>query len=124
MFGGVCEWFYQALAGINPDPESPGFKHIVIRPYLLGDISHVEAKYRSVHGEIKSSWLRNRDEFHLSVTVPGSCTATILLPDIGKHSILESGRPLASGADVHTLGIREGRNVLRVDSGSYHFSMV
>jgi alpha-L-rhamnosidase len=47
MFGGVCQWFYRSLAGINPDEEEPGFRHIVIRPYLLGDLTWVKAAYDS-----------------------------------------------------------------------------
>jgi alpha-L-rhamnosidase len=124
MFGGVCEWFYQALAGINPDPASPGFKHIVIRPYLLGDLSHVEAKYRSIHGEIKSSWVRNEEEFNWSLTIPGNCAATVLLPNIGKSMVQESGQPLARAVGVRSLGLREGRVALRVESGIYNFSVV
>ncbi len=28
MFGDISAWFYKAIAGINPDPQAPGFKHI------------------------------------------------------------------------------------------------
>ena len=38
MFGDISAWFYQTLAGINPDPETVGFKHIIIKPQLLGDV--------------------------------------------------------------------------------------
>jgi len=124
MFGGVCEWFYQALAGISPDPQSPGFKHVLIKPYLLGDLSHVEARYRSVHGEIRSSWTKNEEEFNLSLTIPGNCTATVLLPDTSRSRIQESGQPLARAAGVHSLGLREGRAVFKVESGSYSFKVV
>ena len=33
MFGSVDAWFYNTLAGIRPDPEKPGFEHIIIKPY-------------------------------------------------------------------------------------------
>jgi alpha-L-rhamnosidase len=124
MFGGVCAWFYRALAGINPDPVSPGFKHILIKPYLLGNLSHVEARYRSVHGEIRSSWVREKEEFNLSLTIPGNCAATVLLPNTGRSRIQESGQPLARAAGVRSLGLREGRAALRIESGSYNFSVV
>ena len=32
MFGDVSAWFYKALAGIQPDPRSPGFKHFFDHP--------------------------------------------------------------------------------------------
>jgi len=34
MFGDISAWFYKYLAGIRPDPELPGFKRVLIRPYL------------------------------------------------------------------------------------------
>jgi alpha-L-rhamnosidase len=124
MFGGVCQWFYQALAGINPDPEVPGFRHIVIRPYPLGNLSHAEARYRSVHGEIGSSWVKNEEGFHLNLTIPGNCTATVILPSTSGSRIYESGLPVAKAAGVSPLGLREGCVAFRIESGSYRFSAV
>ena len=47
MFGDISAWFYEALAGINPDPAKPGFKHIIIRPRPVGDLKWVKAWHRS-----------------------------------------------------------------------------
>jgi alpha-L-rhamnosidase len=124
MFGGVCQWFYQALAGINPDPMNPGFKHIVIRPYLLGDLSRAEAKYRSIHGEVGSSWVKNEEGFHLNLTIPANCTATVLLPNAGGSRITESSQPVERATGVNSLGLREGRVAFQIESGAYSFSIV
>lgn len=32
MFGEIGGWFFKGLGGIKPDPEAPGFKHILLRP--------------------------------------------------------------------------------------------
>ena len=34
MFGSVSEWFYRWLAGIQPDPENPGFRKFTVSPFL------------------------------------------------------------------------------------------
>src|SRR5205085_2079109 len=35
MFGDISAWFVKALAGINPDPQFPGFRHVLIRPNIV-----------------------------------------------------------------------------------------
>ena len=59
MQGHIEEWFFRSLAGINPDPGIPGFKHIIIRPAMIGDITWVNGSYQSIYGEIGSSWKRH-----------------------------------------------------------------
>jgi len=34
LAGNLGAWFYQALAGINYDPDRPAFKHIILQPHL------------------------------------------------------------------------------------------
>ena len=37
LVGDLGIWLYENLAGIKPDPEQPGFKHIIMRPEPVGD---------------------------------------------------------------------------------------
>jgi len=39
MFGGGIVWFYRKLAGLNADPEKPGYRHIIFRPQPVNEIS-------------------------------------------------------------------------------------
>ena len=49
IFMGDCvNWYVRTLVGINPDPAAPGFKHIIIKPQPLGDLTFAEARYESV----------------------------------------------------------------------------
>ncbi|MDR3692236.1 MAG: family 78 glycoside hydrolase catalytic domain [Fimbriimonas sp.] len=83
MFGDVSNWFIQWIAGIGLDPQSPGFRHIVIHPQPVGDLTWAKATHASPDGLIESSWRREGNRFKLSVTIPPNCTATIILP--GSH---------------------------------------
>src|SRR6185369_13156992 len=56
MYGDICAWFFKALAGINPDPNAPGFKHFTIKPHVVGDLTWARAKCDSVRGPIESDW--------------------------------------------------------------------
>ena len=39
-------WFYQGLAGIRPDADAPGFKKIIIKPAVVGDLTWVKCASR------------------------------------------------------------------------------
>ncbi len=92
---GSCEeWMFDSMAGIGTD--SPGFKHIIIRPLLdpTGHFTHAEGSYDSIHGKIATSWSRNGDLFTLDVTIPLNTTATIELPGDtggGVGSVIQAG---------------------------------
>ncbi len=80
MFGDVSNWFIQWLAGIGLDEGSPGFRRFFIRPQPVGDLTWAKATHESPYGEIASSWKKDGKRFHLSITVPPNCTATVILP--------------------------------------------
>jgi alpha-L-rhamnosidase len=123
MFGGVCQWFYRALAGINPDEQKPGFKHIVIRPYLLGDLTWVKAAYNSGHGEIRSEWSRSGSGLHMRVVIPTNCTATVWIPASDPRRVTESGRALEKSLSAGSVRTEGDHVVCEVGSGSYDFSV-
>jgi alpha-L-rhamnosidase len=119
MFGGVCQWFFRSLAGINPDADQPGFKHILIRPNLLGDLSWAKARYISAYGEIKSEWSRNGGELEMNVTIPANCTATLSIPASESSRVTESGQPLQKAFMVQSVMEADGRVTCEVGAGSY-----
>lgn len=89
MLGHIMEWFYEGLAGISQAQNSVGYKSIVIRPQLAGDITHATASFQSPYGEIKSAWEKTGNNFELNVTVPANSSAEIYLP--GANKAIEAG---------------------------------
>ena len=120
-FGCVGFWFYEGLAGIRPDPAAPGFKKIIIRPAVVGDLTWARAWYDSVHGRIRSQWQRRGDRLTLRFTIPANTTATVFVPARDAASVSESGRPAASAEGVTFLRTEPGAAVYSVGSGSYSF---
>lgn len=84
MFGEIGGWFYKGLGGIFPDPEQPGFKHIILRPNFVKELKHFEAQHDSPYGQIVSKWEWNKKKVNYEVTVPANSTATLYLPDYVK----------------------------------------
>ncbi|HVX65692.1 MAG TPA: family 78 glycoside hydrolase catalytic domain, partial [Bryobacteraceae bacterium] len=121
QIGDLGIWIYSYLGGIRPDPEQPGFRKIVLRPYPAGDLSFVESSHQSLYGRIASSWKRAGDRLSWSVSVPPNTTATVYVPARGDAPVLESGRAAEKAAGVKFLR-REGDAALfEVGSGNYQF---
>lgn len=81
MFGEIGGWFYKGIGGIFPDPEYPGFKHILLRPNFPAELDKFEAKHQSPYGEIRSAWERKGKQIVCHVTVPANSTATFYAPN-------------------------------------------
>ncbi|MBV9180283.1 MAG: alpha-rhamnosidase, partial [Acidobacteria bacterium] len=122
QIGDLGVWMYEYLAGIRPDPERPGFKHIIIRPYLAGDLSFIKASHESMYGKIASGWERHDNQLRLDVTIPANTTATIFFPAKAQQGVTESGRPPATRRGVKLLRREREHAVYEVGSGTYSFT--
>ena len=80
MFGAISAFFYQAIAGIQPDEERPAFKHTYFRPQFVSTMDHAEAWHRSPYGRVESRWARNGEAVTVTVTLPTGTTGTLELP--------------------------------------------
>lgn len=91
MFGDVSNWFMQWIAGIGLDPKVAAFKHILIRPQPVGDLTWAKGAHLSPYGWIRSSWKKDAKGFHLDIEIPANTTATVNLPS-GKTQEVGSGK--------------------------------
>jgi alpha-L-rhamnosidase len=126
FFGAVVQWFYETLAGIRP--AEPGYAVIEFRPEMPEGLDHVEATYESVRGRVASSWRRAPSGLEMAVTVPPNATARVHVPAPSPWVVLESGtgreRRAELAPSVQLLGMRRGRAVYAVGSGTYRFRVV
>jgi len=122
MFGDISAWFYKALAGINPDPAAPAFKHFIVKPNLVGGLTSAKATYNSVQGRIVSDWKCADGRFDWTVTIPANTTATVYVPVADAGSIKESGSPAVEAEGVTLLRVEGDRTLFEVGSGTYRFT--
>ncbi|HVU34507.1 MAG TPA: family 78 glycoside hydrolase catalytic domain, partial [Opitutaceae bacterium] len=80
MLGQIVEWLYHDVAGLAPDPDSPGFGRAIIRPNPVGDLLWARAKYDSVRGCFSVAWRREPGRFALTIDVPANARALVELP--------------------------------------------
>jgi alpha-L-rhamnosidase len=121
MFGSVCQWFYEALAGITPDPARPGFQHLLMQPHAVAGLDYVKAGYKSPLGLIKSHWRFDRDDFVWAITIPANSGATVYIPASANGQITESGEKPEKQKGIRALGTKNGRAIFEISSGSYSF---
>jgi len=120
--GGVEAWFYQALAGINYDPDHPGFKNIVMHPRVVAGLTFAKASLDSPQGKISSSWQTQNGEFHWDIVVPPSATATVYVPAKDTATVRENGKPATQSEGVKFLRTENDTSIYEVGSGSYAFT--
>ena len=135
MLGQITEWFYHDLAGLQPDPEDPGFKKIIIKPQIVGDITWARAMHNSPRGLAGVAWRRegkaaqNGGRLTLEITIPAGATATVFVPTTNPATVMEGGIPAAQSKGVRALGggaaaggVAPREAVFAVESGHYIFS--
>ena len=121
MLGHIEEWFYRGLGGISSDPSGPGFKKIIIKPQLVGDLTGANVAYESPYGSIVSNWKHEGEKVSVDVTIPGNTTAMVYVPAKDAAAVAESGKPASKANGVEFLRMENTAAVYVVGSGTYQF---
>ncbi|HXY40611.1 MAG TPA: alpha-L-rhamnosidase C-terminal domain-containing protein, partial [Vicinamibacteria bacterium] len=117
--GSVGEWMYAVVAGIDLDPEVPGYKKFVLRPRPGGGLTHARGELLSLYGSILSDWTIQDGMLHWTIDVPPNTTATVYVPTGDASSVTESGRPAAQAEGLKPLPGEGGAAVFEAGSGRY-----
>ena len=122
MLGHIMEWFYHDVAGIGPNPETPGFKKIIIHPEPVGDLTWAKGRYDSVRGRIVSQWQKEAGRLSIALSIPANTTATVYVPATDAQAVTENGKLAQDGQGVHFIKMDGGNAVFEVGSGEYLFA--
>jgi alpha-L-rhamnosidase len=121
-YGAVGEWLYRVVAGLDADPEEPGYKHVRIQPQPGGGLTHARAALNTMYGPTAAAWEIADGQFRLDVTVPPNARATVRLPHARVGQVSEGGRALRAGDGVGR-AVQDGETVVvEVGSGRYRFA--
>ena len=118
-FGGVGEYLYDAVGGINP--ASPGYRSILIRPVPGAGLTWASTSYHSTRGLISTAWTNTGKLFKLDVVIPPNTTATVFVPAKDAAGVTESGRPTRKVQGMKFLRMEKNNSVYAVGSGTYRF---
>ncbi len=79
-FGAIGAWLYGTVAGIQRDPNVPGWRRIRVQPRPGGGLTHARARLIVPYGTIESAWRVEDGRCSLEAEVPPNTTAEVWLP--------------------------------------------
>ncbi|NJM08923.1 family 78 glycoside hydrolase catalytic domain, partial [Candidatus Gracilibacteria bacterium] len=122
-YGAIGAWLYAVVAGIDVDPQQPGYKRIVMRPQPGGGLSSASAELQGPYGTIRSAWKQHNGHFDWQITVPPNSTALVVVPVKDGALVYEGETPAAKADGVRVLQHEPDTASYEVQAGSYHFNV-
>jgi alpha-L-rhamnosidase len=80
-YGCVADFLHTTVAGLAPDPDDPGYHHVIVAPRPGGSLTSASAAIESRYGRTAVSWRIDGRELAVDVVVPPNAYATVTLPD-------------------------------------------
>ena len=120
--GSVGEWLQRYVAGLDTDPDRPGFAHVRLRPHPSRRLGSVRASFESLHGRVASAWEWSGDTLRWNVVVPANTDATVCVPTSDPASVREGGQPASQAEGLRFLEAADGCAVYHADAGAYEFT--
>ncbi len=120
-YGAIGHWLYRVVAGIDLDPQAPGYKHVLISPQPGGGLNWARGRFESVYGEIVSAWVSKPKGFRLEVVIPANTTATVRLPGAVLSRVKEGAQTVKSAPGILAARQEKEAVMVEVGSGQYRF---
>jgi alpha-L-rhamnosidase len=119
FLGAVAAWMVHDLVGIDAAPGSLAYRQLVIRPAIVGGLTHASGSYTTPQGQASVSWsVAPSGAVTLQVTIPANTTAEIWVPTSGHPVTAPAGVTVARGDTVG--GVRYA--VYAAGSGTFRFT--
>ncbi len=80
-YNGVGNWFCQAVGGIRPNIEEPGYRNFFINPQIPNGVTWSESTKETPYGTIIFNWREKANTLEEHLSIPSGTTATIIIPD-------------------------------------------
>lgn len=113
-YNGIGSWFYQAVGGIRPDDEYPGYQRVTIDPQIPEGITWAKTTKQTPYGTIAVDWSLTDSGIEYKLQVPVGCKATVVLPSETKNYILNGCK--------FKLTKNDGPRFVKIGSGKYTLS--
>jgi alpha-L-rhamnosidase len=121
-YGAIGDWMYRVIAGIDTKEDGPGYKQIIIKPTIGGNLQNASADYETNYGKISSHWKLGNGNLLLDVEIPVNTTATVYIPVNNGATVMESGKTVIAGQEFKQATPISGYAGFELGSGIYHFS--
>ena len=110
-YNGIGSWFYEAIGGICPDENAPGFKHFYICPQMPEGMIWANVSKETPYGVVKVNWKIESSLVSLNITVPSGSAATLIIPKkISEYTLNEASsttRTAVLADGVHSISWKQ-----------------
>ena len=117
LLGDLLIWYYENIAGIKSNPETPGFKQIIMKPDFETGLSFINSSYESIYGTIISNWKKTKSNLQWNITIPANSSAIVYLPITNASNVVLNNKKLDKTDSVFK--IENNKIVLTLPSGTY-----
>lgn len=112
-FGAVGEWLFTDAAGIDWDPTSPGFEHVVLSPHPSERMGTARAEHISHRGRIRAQWSIENGVVSYSCELPPNTRGTLTIDAQSVEA--QDGRIITPAAECPS------KIQIKIGSGAYSY---
>ena len=112
-YNGIGSWFYQAIGGIRPDENYPGYQQVFIDPQIPEGVTWAKTTKETPYGTIGVDWSLENNNLEFRIEVPVGCTAKVPVPPTTQSYILNN----------HTYHFKKQIDPLEVVIGSGKYTL-
>lgn len=122
-YGAIGDWMYRVMAGLDTDEKGVGFKRIVIKPHIGGNLTKADASLMTYYGKARSAWQIIGGKLIFDVDIPVNTKAVVYIPSRETETVREGGRILTEVKDLVVKGQETQYRIVELGSGSYRFTV-
>jgi len=79
-YNGIGSWFYQAVGGILPNENTPGYKMVKIQPQVPQGVTWAKTYKETPYGKLSVDWKLNGKSMELKLIIPVGVKAEVIFP--------------------------------------------
>ena len=80
-YGAVIDWVYRHVAGLAPDVEQPGYRHVLLAPVPVDAIEWARASVDTPYGMVRTAWrLEGGERLSVEIELPFGTSGTFVAP--------------------------------------------
>ncbi|NCC59663.1 MAG: alpha-rhamnosidase [Verrucomicrobiae bacterium] len=109
-YNAIGSWFYQAVGGILPAENVPGYRKIRIHPQIPVGVTWAKTTKETPYGTVVVNWTLNDHTMEMEIEIPVGSEAEVTLPEEVKAITINGIEQNISGNSKKSLKMQNGRH--------------
>ena len=109
-YNGIGQWFYQAVGGIKPVEEFPGYRKVIIDPQIPDGIHWAKTFKETPFGRLAVNWEITEGRMVMDIDIPVGVEASVIIPDNGGNCVLNGSEYLLADQGTSSVELISGKH--------------